>query len=69
MAKSNNIYLGPYLSKGSANGRPLFQGPKGGKFYISATGNFSIRFNSWSSKKLAKLECKKVSIYFNSPKI
>ena len=38
MEKSNNIYLGTYESKGSANGRPLFQGPKGGKFYITASG-------------------------------
>lgn len=38
MEKKNYTYMGLYESSGSANGRPMFKGPKGGIFYLSKNG-------------------------------
>ncbi|CAF0961096.1 unnamed protein product [Brachionus calyciflorus] len=36
--KNGDKYIGLYKSKGSANGRPSFEGPNGGKFYVTQNG-------------------------------
>lgn len=33
--------IGTYISNGIANGKSIFQGPKGGRYYVNSSGNKS----------------------------